>query len=59
PNDRLLHRETEQWIFSDDRSWYLSFTNLCEVLDLNPDEIRRTLRARKASRRNEARGSAA
>lgn len=57
PKERLLHRETEQWIFSDDRSWYLSFANVCDILGMDAERVRRTLLDCKSSQRTN--GSAA
>jgi hypothetical protein len=52
-----LFRDAESWIFSDDdRDWVFSFENICLVLDINPDYIRRGLVAFK--RRSEAAGPA-
>ena len=42
-----LFRETEQWIESSDKSWPFSFERVCEVLRLDPDYLRRGLRAWK------------
>jgi hypothetical protein len=47
--NRRLHREAEEWIFSDDRSWCLAFANICDVLDIDIDYLRRPLSAWKAS----------
>jgi len=43
-----LFRETEEWIESTDKSWPFSFERVCEVLRLDPDYLRRGLRAWKA-----------
>ncbi len=40
---RLFH-EAEEWILQQDKSdWLLSFDDVCETLDLNPDYIREGL----------------
>ena len=41
--DRQLFREAEQWIMNTDRRPPFSFGQICEVLRLNPDYIRRGL----------------
>jgi hypothetical protein len=45
-----LHREAEAWIFSDDRSWFLSFQNICDVLDIDAGSLRNRLGRWKRSR---------
>src|SRR5919197_6242818 len=40
-----LRREAGLWLESDDRSWCFSFQRICEALGLDPDCIRRGLRA--------------
>ena len=42
-----LFREAEEWIEESDRSWLFSFQNICDVLDLDSDYLRRGLRAWK------------
>jgi hypothetical protein len=37
-------RETEEWIMGGGNGWIFSFNNVCELLGLNPDYIRRGLR---------------
>jgi hypothetical protein len=37
---RLLARQAEKWIRSDDWEWPFSFNNVCESLSLNPDSLR-------------------
>lgn len=41
---RKLHREAEEWLFSDDRSWYVAFANACDVLDIDCECLRARLR---------------
>jgi hypothetical protein len=40
---RLLARQAEKWIRSDDWEWPFSFNNVCESLSLNPDSLRAEL----------------
>jgi hypothetical protein len=47
PARRALLLEAEEWIADREASWLYSFENICSVLDLNSDYIRRGLRARK------------
>ena len=42
-----LFRDAEEWIESRDASWFYSFENVCAVLDLDADYIRRGLHAWK------------
>jgi hypothetical protein len=44
---RALFREAEEWIEDGDTQWFLSFENVCAVLDLDADYLRRGLRAAK------------
>jgi hypothetical protein len=44
----ILFRETERWIESCDRSWLLAFENVCNILDIEPERLRRTLRTETA-----------
>jgi len=53
PRGRALFREAEEWIESTDPTWLYSFENICHVLDLDADYIRRGLHA---LRRRPARG---
>jgi len=46
---QILFRETEAWIESRDQSWLLSFENICDVLGIVADPLRRALRAQIAS----------
>jgi len=46
--NRQLFLDAEQWIDDDDRTWVFSFLNLCDVLDLDGEYIRRGLHALKA-----------
>lgn len=40
---RQLYADAEEWINSEDRSHYFSYENLCEILDMNPEFVRRGL----------------
>jgi hypothetical protein len=44
---RQLFAEAETWIEDGDRSWLFSFQNICDVLDIDADYLRRGLRAWK------------
>ena len=46
-----LFREAEEWIEDTDRSWLFSFENICDVLDIDGEYLRRGLHALKASAR--------
>jgi hypothetical protein len=50
---RELFEDAERWIEDRDSSWFYSFENICDVLDLEPEWIRRGLRAWKARARRE------
>ena len=39
-----LFREAEEWITLKNKRWAFSFDNVCEMLDIDPDYIRRGLR---------------
>ena len=51
-----LFAEAEEWIEDLDRAWLFSFQNICDVLDIDADYLRRGLRAWKARARGERRG---
>jgi hypothetical protein len=40
-------RDAEEWIESDERSWIFSFQNICDVLGIESEYLRRGLRAIK------------
>lgn len=44
---RALFEEAEAWIESTDRSWIFSFESICDHLGIDPDYLRRGLRAHK------------
>ena len=43
PRGRLLFEDAYDWIESGEREWPFSYENICEVLGLNPEYIRRGL----------------
>src|SRR5881296_656519 len=47
PRGQALFREAEEWIGDPDRTWLFSFENICDVLGLDADYLRRGLRAWK------------
>lgn len=52
---RQLFADAEEWITSQDRTHYFSYENLCEILEMNPDYVRRGLlewRERQLAARN-------
>jgi hypothetical protein len=50
-----LFRDAEEWIEDTERSWLFSFENVCDVLDLDADYLRRGLHAWKDRARSEHR----
>src|SRR5229473_694944 len=38
-----LFRDADEWIFLEDKRWVFSFDNVCEMLDINPEYLRRGL----------------
>lgn len=54
-NELELWREVEEWVEDRDASWLFSFENICHVLDLEPEYLRRGLRAQKERVRGSAR----
>lgn len=51
---RRLFDEAEQWIFSTAIDWPLSFENICALLSIEPQYVRRGLASSKALRRGGA-----
>jgi hypothetical protein len=39
-----LFRDADEWINLEDKHWVFSFDNVCEMLDINPEYMRRGLR---------------
>ncbi|MGD0947795.1 MAG: hypothetical protein ABSA52_10210 [Candidatus Binatia bacterium] len=50
---RQLFVDAEEWISSEDRSWPFSFENVCDLLQINPQYLRRGLMAWKDRQLNE------
>src|SRR6185503_16773604 len=48
PRGEQLFHEAEEWIEDQDRSWLYSFGNICDVLDIDADYLRRGLHRWKA-----------
>lgn len=46
---KSLFYDAEQWITEENRHWIFSFENICDFLELDPDYLRRGLRAWKES----------
>jgi hypothetical protein len=44
---RQLFHDADEWIASDDRTWPFSFENICDLLQINPEYLRRGLTAWK------------
>ena len=42
-----LFREAEEWINLEDKKWVFSFDNVCDMLDINPEYMRRGLKGWK------------
>jgi hypothetical protein len=38
---RQLFADADEWVGSEDRDWYFSFENICEILEINPAYLRR------------------
>jgi hypothetical protein len=57
-NELELWREVEEWVEDREPSWPFSFENICDVLDLKPDYLRRGLRTCKERVRTSARADA-
>ena len=43
-----LYRDADEWIWLEDTHWVFSFDNVCDMLDINPEYMRRGLRDWKA-----------
>jgi len=43
-----LYRDADEWIWLEDKHWVFSFDNVCDMLDINPEYMRRGLRDWKA-----------
>jgi hypothetical protein len=40
PKARQLYLDAEEWITTEDRTWFFAFDNVCDTLDLDPDYLR-------------------
>ena len=47
PRGQQMFQEAEEWLEDPDRSWLFSFQNICDVLDIDSDYLRRGLRVWK------------
>jgi hypothetical protein len=56
PRGQQAFLEAEEWFDDVDRTWLYSFENICDVLDLDADYLRRGLRAWKARAKAGRRG---
>jgi hypothetical protein len=43
-----LYRDADEWIALEDKHWVFSFDNVCDMLDINPEYMRRGLKDWKA-----------
>ena len=50
PEGKGHFREAQKWIMAGGNNWIFSFNNICELLGLDPDYIRRGLRESDADR---------
>ena len=48
-----LFKDAEEWIESPDRSWIFSFLNICDVLGIEPEYLRRGLHDLKRQAQSE------
>ncbi len=53
---KRIFTEAAQWIFNRDEDWLFGFNNICEMLKLDPDYIRRVLNAQERLRLNKPSG---
>ena len=51
---RTIFDEANEWIFSEDDSWFCSFVSICNLLSLEPQYIRRGLRQWEAKMKKTA-----
>jgi hypothetical protein len=42
-----LYRDADEWINLEDKQWVFSFDNVCDMLDINPEYMRRGLKSWK------------
>jgi hypothetical protein len=57
PKARQLYLDADEWISAADPTWFFSFENVCNTLDLNPEYLREGLiKWRDAQRKRVAEG---
>lgn len=54
PKGRQLFQDAEAWIAAEDRTWFFSFANVCETLELDPEYLREGLFKWRAAARRRA-----
>src|SRR5229473_541770 len=54
-----LFRDADEWIGLEDKRWVFSFDNVCDMLDINPEYMRRGLKDWKERKLAEMQGRAA
>jgi hypothetical protein len=60
PKQRQLFQDAEAWITGHNPTWFFSFPNVCDTLDIDPDYVREgLLKWRDAPRRGTSRVSTA
>jgi len=52
PRGQALFQDAEEWIEDADRTWLFSFQNICDVLDIDSEYLRRGLHAWKEHARS-------
>ena len=55
PKARRLYLDAEEWIMAEDPSWFFSFENVCNTLDLDPEYLRAGLLKWRDAARSRAR----
>jgi len=58
PKVRQLFLDAETWILTNDRTWFFSFDNVCETLDIDADYLRDGLMRWKESQLRAVKGAA-
>ena len=51
PKARQLFVDAEEWITAEDPTWFFSFDNVCDTLDLDPEYVRQGLFKWRAAER--------
>ena len=60
PKARQVYLDAEEWIMAEDPTWFFSFENVCNTLDLDPEYLREGLiKWRDAERRRVGEGGRA